>query len=85
MSKLISQLNSNSSEFKTNEANMNALVNELNARINQVYQGGDEKARARHLRHGKLLPRERLQQLLDPGSPFLEFFNNHNFIGKACK
>lgn len=73
MTKLISQINSNSQEFKENEAAMNALVDELATRIHQINLGGDEKARARHLQHGKLLPRERLQQLLDPGSPFLEF------------
>lgn len=73
MTKLISQINSNSQEFKANEATMNTLVDELSTRIHHIALGGDEKARARHLQHGKLLPRERLQQLLDPGSPFLEF------------
>lgn len=72
MATLTSQINSNSQEFKDNQAAMQALVEELQSRINQITLGGDEKARARHLQHGKLLPRERLQQLLDPGSPFLE-------------
>ena len=72
MTTLISQINTNSQEFKDNQASMQALVDELRSRINQIALGGDEKARARHLKHGKLLPRERLQQLLDPGSPFLE-------------
>lgn len=72
MAKLASQINTSSQEFKSNQAAMHALVEELKNRIHQISLGGDEKARARHLKHGKLLPRERLQQLLDPGSPFLE-------------
>lgn len=72
MAKLNSQINTASQEYKDNHATMQALVDELRARINEIALGGDEKARARHLQHGKLLPRERLQQLLDPGSPFLE-------------
>lgn len=72
MTTLVSQINTNSQEFKDNQTSMQSLVDELHVRINQIALGGDEKARARHLQHGKLLPRERLQQLLDPGSPFLE-------------
>lgn len=72
MTKLISQINTGSQEFKDNQSAMQLLVDELRERINVIALGGDEKARARHLQHGKLLPRERLQQLLDPGSPFLE-------------
>lgn len=72
MARLISQINTNSQEFKTNQETMDALVHELSERIQHSALGGDEKARARHAQHGKLLPRARLQQLLDPGSPFLE-------------
>jgi 3-methylcrotonyl-CoA carboxylase beta subunit len=72
MTRLSSQINTASQEFKDNQAAMQILVDELQTRVNQIALGGDEKARARHLQHGKLLPRERLQQLLDPGSPFLE-------------
>lgn len=72
MTKLISQLNPASNEFKENQANMQDLLEDLQATIRKIAEGGDEKARQRHLKHGKLLPRERLQQLLDPGSPFLE-------------
>ncbi|WP_058534797.1 carboxyl transferase domain-containing protein [Legionella saoudiensis] len=72
MAKLISQINTGSQEFKENQAAMQALVDDLQSHIERIVLGGDEKARARHLKHGKLLPRERLQQLLDPGSPFLE-------------
>lgn len=72
MAKLTTQINTASQEFKTNRQAMQLLVQDLQAKINQIALGGDEKARARHEKHGKLLPRERLQQLLDPGSPFLE-------------
>lgn len=72
MSQIISQLNTSSTQFKQNEAAMLALVAQLQASVREIAQGGDERARARHLQHGKLLPRDRLQHLLDPGSPFLE-------------
>ncbi len=49
---------------------MSALLAELKSRLEHIALGGDAKARARHAQHGKLLPRERLQQLLDPGSAF---------------
>jgi 3-methylcrotonyl-CoA carboxylase beta subunit len=51
---------------------MEALVGDLRAQIAIATGGGGESARARHLARGKLLPRERIDQLLDPGSPFLE-------------
>ncbi|MGL5743079.1 MAG: carboxyl transferase domain-containing protein [Legionella sp.] len=73
MAKLISQINTCSQEFKANQVTMHALVDELQNKIHHITLGGGENAFARHLKHGKLLPRERLQQLLDPGSPFLEF------------
>lgn len=72
MANIISNLNTNSHEFKENQTLMNTLLDNLQQTIHKISQGGDEKARARHLAHGKLLPRERLQHLLDPGSPFLE-------------
>jgi 3-methylcrotonyl-CoA carboxylase beta subunit len=59
-------------EFAANEQAHLALVEDLNARIARVAQGGGEKARERHVGRGKLLPRERVDRLLDPGSPFLE-------------
>ncbi|KTD26139.1 Acetyl/propionyl-CoA carboxylase, beta subunit [Legionella lansingensis] len=72
MGKILSQLNTASKEFKENQVVMQTLVTKLRETIKEIAQGGDEKARQRHIKHGKLLPRERLQQLLDPGSPFLE-------------
>ncbi len=73
MTKIVSQINCASEEFKTNQAAMQALINELETVIRTISQGGNEASRSRHIKHGKLLPRERLQRLLDPGSPFLEF------------
>lgn len=72
MAKIISKLNPVCDEFKTNYNAMSALLEKLQSTIAKIALGGDEKARDRHLKHGKLLPRDRLQQLLDPGSFFLE-------------
>lgn len=72
MTQLISQLQCASQAFRENEAAMQVLVNRLQDIVQTIAHGGDEAARTRHLKHGKLLPRQRLQQLLDPGSPFLE-------------
>ncbi len=58
--------------FKTNAVAMAGLVSELRERLAQSALGGDERARKRHTERGKLLPRERVERLLDPGSPFLE-------------
>jgi 3-methylcrotonyl-CoA carboxylase beta subunit len=59
-------------EFKENEAANAALVEDLHAQLARVAEGGGERARARHVERGKLLPRERVDRLVDPGSPFLE-------------
>ena len=48
------------------------LVGELNAKLAAAALGGNERARERHVSRGKLLPRERVDRLLDPGTPFLE-------------
>jgi 3-methylcrotonyl-CoA carboxylase beta subunit len=61
-----------SAEFKANAAAMRALAAELRERRAQAAAGGPEDARAKHVGRGKLLPRERVMRLLDPGSPFLE-------------
>ena len=58
--------------FAHNRDAMAALVADLRERIAAIEQGGGEAARARHVARGKLLPRERVRALLDPGSPFLE-------------
>nr|WP_306419415.1 carboxyl transferase domain-containing protein [Amaricoccus solimangrovi] len=62
---------------------MTGLVEEFGALAETVILGGDEKSRARHVSRGKLLPRERITRLLDPGSPFLELglFAAHGVYG----
>ena len=69
---LESKLNPRSADFLANATAMRALVEDLNAKIAQVAQGGGDAARAKHTARGKLLPRDRVQMLLDPGTPFLE-------------
>ncbi len=61
-----------SADFVANAAAMRALTDDLNQKLKQVQLGGGEAARSKHLARGKLLPRDRVTQLLDPGSPFLE-------------
>ncbi|WP_334128663.1 carboxyl transferase domain-containing protein [Sneathiella sp.] len=73
MSVLKSNLNTRSEEFKANAQHMSALVADLKEKVAIIKQGGGDHAREKHLSRGKLLPRERVRRLLDPGSPFLEF------------
>ncbi|HMS26072.1 MAG TPA: carboxyl transferase domain-containing protein [Burkholderiaceae bacterium] len=61
-----------SADFVANTAAMRVLTDDLNQKLKQVQMGGGEAARSKHLARGKLLPRDRVYQLLDPGSPFLE-------------
>jgi 3-methylcrotonyl-CoA carboxylase beta subunit len=61
-----------SEEFERNDAAHRALSVELRERLQQAALGGGERARERHVARGKLLPRERVERLADPGSPFLE-------------
>ena len=68
-----SKLNPRDDAFKANAAAMQAIVDDLRAKVALAGAGGGETARARHVARGKLLPRERVQMLLDPGTPFLEF------------
>ncbi|MBV8616262.1 MAG: methylcrotonoyl-CoA carboxylase, partial [Acetobacteraceae bacterium] len=72
MSILRSDVSPRSPDFAANAGAMRALVADLRARVAEVEQGGGEAARKRHLARGKLLPRERVAALIDPGSPFLE-------------
>ncbi|WP_312758598.1 carboxyl transferase domain-containing protein, partial [Pulveribacter sp.] len=69
---LETQLNPRSADFQANAAAMRALVDDLRVQVERVCQGGGEAARAKHLARGKLLPRDRVHMLLDPGTPFLE-------------
>ena len=59
-------------DFAANQAALKTLVDELKANLAVVAQGGGKVANERHTARGKLLPRERVAGLLDPGSPFLE-------------
>ncbi|MGO4701344.1 carboxyl transferase domain-containing protein [Dyella sp. 2RAB6] len=72
MSVLTSQLDTRSPEFQAGSANLRALVDDLQRQLAVSAEGGGEKAREKHTARGKLLPRERIRALLDPGSPFLE-------------
>ena len=72
METLSSSINSSSPEFKQNSEHHRALANELRERLALVRQGGGEKYRKRQEEQGKLFVRERIERLLDPGSPFLE-------------
>src|SRR5712692_6969371 len=65
-------LDKRSDAFRTNEAAMRGLVQDLREKTEAIALGGDEAARTRHQGRGKLLARERIRLLLDPGSPFLE-------------
>uniref|UniRef100_A0A8C3VIY7 methylcrotonoyl-CoA carboxylase n=1 Tax=Catagonus wagneri TaxID=51154 RepID=A0A8C3VIY7_9CETA len=66
------QPDSSSAIYQENYKQMKALVDQLCERAQKIRLGGEEKARARHISRGKLLPRERVDSLIDPGSPFLE-------------
>ena len=72
MAILKSAFSAASPEVGANRAAWVALSAELRARRAAAALGGPEKTRERHLKRGKLLPRERVMQLIDPGSPFLE-------------
>jgi 3-methylcrotonyl-CoA carboxylase beta subunit len=72
MPQIESKLSPRSEDFKANAAAMQALVDDLKAKVEKLALGGGEDARKKHTSRGKLLPRDRVQMLLDPGTPFLE-------------
>jgi 3-methylcrotonyl-CoA carboxylase beta subunit len=72
MTVLQSRINTRDAVFASNRDHMQAQVDDLRKVVDQVRQGGGAKARDRHTARGKLLPRERLNAVLDRGSPFLE-------------
>src|SRR5260370_29374657 len=59
-------------DFRANAASLRAQTGELKALLARIAQGGGAQARERHVGRGKLLPRERVRLLLDPGAPFVE-------------
>src|SRR5438046_6889074 len=72
MTELTSLVDASSEGFKANDGHNRALADDLRARIAKTALGGSESARQKHTARGKLLPRDRVMRLLDPGSPFLE-------------
>jgi 3-methylcrotonyl-CoA carboxylase beta subunit len=72
MTVLTTSLDRRSDVFAANAAAMRSLVQDLRAKVEAIREGGGAEARRRHLARGKLLPRERVRAILDPGSPFLE-------------
>lgn len=66
------QINQEDKTFKQNANVMRTMVAELKKVVMKIHEGGGEKSRERHRQHGKLLPRDRIELLLDPGSDFLE-------------
>jgi 3-methylcrotonyl-CoA carboxylase beta subunit len=72
MGKLTSKVNTRSEAFSDNQKHMQAMVDDLRVKLEAIKAGGGEKYQQRHSARGKLLPRERIEVLIDPGSPFLE-------------
>ncbi|MDX1704832.1 carboxyl transferase domain-containing protein [Pseudidiomarina sp.] len=72
MTVLTSAINPKDETFIANTRSMQKVVDDLSAKVNQIQQGGGPKYQERHLSRGKLLPRQRIEKLLDSGSPFLE-------------
>ena len=72
MNALATSLDPRSEAFRANASAMRVLVDDLRAKTEQISLGGDEPSRERHMSRGKLLARDRVRTLLDPGSPFLE-------------
>ncbi|MFL6671837.1 MAG: carboxyl transferase domain-containing protein [Massilia sp.] len=68
-----SKLNPRSDDFQSNAAAMRTIVDDLRAKVAAIAKGGGAAACAKHVARGKLLPRDRVENLLDPGTPFLEF------------
>jgi acetyl-CoA carboxylase carboxyltransferase component len=72
MFRIESKVDTQSAEFRKNSEGMKGIVAELKERVDVARQGGSERARKRHTDRGKLLVRDRLRKLFDPGTPFLE-------------
>ena len=83
---LPSALDTSSPDAMARAAHNRALARDLRARVAQAALGGDARSRDRHLAHGKLLPHDRVERLLDPGAPFLEIglFAAHGLYDDAA-
>ena len=73
MAEIKSSLDTSSKDFLENTECMQGLVGSLRELVSRVQKGGGERSQKRHVDRGKLLPHDRINTLLDPGSPFLEF------------
>ena len=73
MFQIESKVDTQSEEFRKNSEHMEKGMALLRERLAEVYKGGSEKARQKHLKRGKLLTRDRIKNLLDKNTPFLEF------------
>ena len=73
MSILKTKIDTGAKDFRANTGHMEGLAADLREKIAKITLGGPERSRQRHLKRGKLLPRERIDLLLDPDTPFLEF------------
>ena len=72
MAQFETRIDNQSAEFEQNRAAMQAAVDDLHDKLTQIYRGGGERARKKHLARGKMLVRDRIKTLLDEGKPFLE-------------
>ena len=72
MAVIADSIDAGGEEFAANAARMQRIVDDLKAQLAKISQGGGERARKKHLGRDKMLPRDRIRALLDPGSPFLE-------------
>ena len=72
MTQLASNLSHQSQDYQGNQQAIEKVVKDFKDKLHIIQQGGDENARAKHLARGKMLPRDRVKNLIDPGSPFLE-------------
>ncbi|PIE07565.1 MAG: methylcrotonoyl-CoA carboxylase [Rhodobacterales bacterium] len=86
MAVLASSISPNSETFRANVAAHKAAMAPIEAAAGAALDGGGERASARHVSRGKILPRERVARLIDPGAPFLEIgmFAAHDMYGGAC-
>jgi 3-methylcrotonyl-CoA carboxylase beta subunit len=73
VAKIVSKINTHSQEFLDNAVNMQTRVDDLREKLSEIKLGGGKASQERHVRRGKLLPRDRVNALLDDGSAFLEF------------